>query len=83
VRGTRPEVVRFIRDNLRSITAPTQVIWGRDDPIVPLTHASLARQGIPDARLTVFDACGHIPQLECAAQFNAVVCEFLGHDTNP
>ena len=73
LRGTRTDMVRFTCDNLHSITAPTQVIWGRDDSIVPLAHAYVARQEIPGARLTVFDACGHIPQLECVAQFNAVV----------
>lgn len=78
LRGTRPEMVRFTCDNLHDITAPTQIVWGRDDPIVPLAQAYVARQEIPGARLAVFDACGHIPQLECVARFNAVVAGFLG-----
>ena len=81
LRGTRSDMVRFTCANLHSITAPTQVIWGRDDPIVPLAHAYVARREIPGARLTVIDACGHIPQLECVAQFNTVVSEFLGRCT--
>jgi pimeloyl-ACP methyl ester carboxylesterase len=84
LRGMRSDIVRFTRDNLRHIAAPTQVIWGRDDPIVPLAHSHVARREIRGARLSVFDACGHVPQLECVAQFNAVVSEFLGlKETTP
>ncbi len=83
LRGQRVDLLRFVLDNFRSITAPTLVVWGREDAIFPLAHAYVAERGIPNARLAVFDSCGHLPMLECAAAFNAVVSEFLRKDQTP
>jgi 4,5:9,10-diseco-3-hydroxy-5,9,17-trioxoandrosta-1(10),2-diene-4-oate hydrolase len=75
--GLRHDIVRPIRDNLHAISAPTLIIWGRQDRILPVAHAHAARERIPSARLRVLDSCGHLPQLECPEAFNALVSEFL------
>ncbi|MGI5133027.1 alpha/beta fold hydrolase [Pseudonocardia sp. CA-107938] len=49
---------------LPAITVPTSVVWGAADRIVPLAHGAAYANAIPDARLTVLDAAGHLPQLE-------------------
>lgn len=52
-----------LRAALGRLTVPVQVIWGRDDRILPATHAG----GLPPSvRVTLLDACGHLPQLERA-----------------
>jgi len=76
-RGIRPEFIRPIVENLSSIKAPTLIIWGEQDPIFPVDQAQVALKGIPDARLTVFGRCGHIPYLEHPNKFNSLVKEFL------
>lgn len=63
--------------NLSSIQKPTLVIWGRDDRLVPVTHAEVAAKGLPHAQLQIFEHCGHTPRLEYAAEFNRLVLEFL------
>ena len=75
--GVRPEVYQPIVDRLCTITAPTLVVWGNQDRILPVAHAQIAMQHLPNARLQLFDACGHWSHFEKAAEFNNVVSEFL------
>ena len=77
LRGMRDDVVRDIVDNLAGITAPTLIIWGRQDAIIPVAYAQVAQQGIPNSRLHIFDRCGHIPQREHPDEFNTLVLDFL------
>ncbi len=44
---------------LHRIEAPTLVLAGEDDPIIPLANARLLADRIPNARLRTFD-CGHL-----------------------
>jgi pimeloyl-ACP methyl ester carboxylesterase len=63
---------------LRHIKTPTLIVWGQQDKLIPVRHGRRAAQLIPDARLVVFDPCGHLPMLEYPAEFNRAVLEFLG-----
>ena len=47
------------RKQLRGITAPTLVIHGADDPLVPLAAGRDTAQHIPGAALLVIDGMGH------------------------
>jgi pimeloyl-ACP methyl ester carboxylesterase len=76
-RGVKPIVLDEIRDAARAIHAPTLIIWGRQDRVVPVAHAEIARQHIPHARLHIFDRCGHAPMIEKADEFNRLVSEFV------
>jgi 4,5:9,10-diseco-3-hydroxy-5,9,17-trioxoandrosta-1(10),2-diene-4-oate hydrolase len=75
--GLHDDIVRPIVDNLYTISAPTLVVWGRQDRILPLAHAHAAKKRIPNAQLRILDSCGHLPQLECPEAFNALVSKFL------
>jgi 4,5:9,10-diseco-3-hydroxy-5,9,17-trioxoandrosta-1(10),2-diene-4-oate hydrolase len=79
LRGMKDEVLAPIRDNLGQITAPTLVVWGQQDSLMPADHARVAQAGIPGAQVHIFDRCGHMPQMEHPADFNALVGEFLAH----
>ena len=61
---------------------PVLIIWGARDPIIPAHHGEHAHELIPGSRLEVFDAVGHLPQLEAPARFVAVLEQFLS-DTEP
>ena len=78
LRGTRASIVQSILDKLATIAAPTLIVWGQQDRVLPVAHAYEAEKRLPNARLHVFDPCGHLPQLERAEEFNALVLEFLG-----
>ena len=63
---------------LSAIKQPVLIVWGREDGLT-----SLAREGekfkreLPAAQFVVFDQCGHVPQVEKAAEFNAALLKFL------
>ena len=63
---------------LHEIAQPTLVLWGENDPIIPLAHAHRAASRMPNARLHVFPACGHVPPWEYPGEFAERVLSFLG-----
>ena len=63
------------RDQLVKITAPTLVLAGRDDLLVPLGYAEELVAGIQGAQLIVLDS-GHLVLSEAAYRFNKSVLEF-------
>ena len=61
---------------------PVLIVWGARDPIIPVHHGERAHEAIPGSRLEVFDAVGHLPQLEAPARFVSVLERFL-EETEP
>jgi pimeloyl-ACP methyl ester carboxylesterase len=66
-----------IRDRLGEIAAPTLVVWGDDDPLVPVRDAWEFGELIPDARVVVYEDTGHVAMLERPEAFNGLVRQFL------
>jgi pimeloyl-ACP methyl ester carboxylesterase len=75
--GQRGKLIKEIISRLGEITAPTLVVWGQQDRLLPVAHAHVAAAKIPGARLEIFDRCGHMPQLEYPERFNKLVLDFL------
>jgi pimeloyl-ACP methyl ester carboxylesterase len=63
---------------LPRVTAPTLVVWGREDRIVPLACGEQYCDLLPAATLRVLDRCGHLPPIERPDEFARLVLEFLG-----
>jgi pimeloyl-ACP methyl ester carboxylesterase len=61
---------------MAQIRVPTLLIWGDRDELIPLEHGHAAARAIPGARLVVLNDIGHIPSVECPAEFARVVDEF-------
>lgn len=59
------------------IEAPTLIIWGAQDPVIPVAHAHIAHRVIKNSQLHIFDHCGHVPQIEMPEEFNQLVLDFL------
>jgi pimeloyl-ACP methyl ester carboxylesterase len=62
---------------LRRITAPTLVLWGRDDRVTPLDGALVPMRLIPKCELHVFYNCGHWAMIERKDEFENVVMAFF------
>jgi pimeloyl-ACP methyl ester carboxylesterase len=62
---------------LAEVQAPTLIIHGRDDRIIPLSTSLKLLKTIKHAQLHVFGECGHWTQIEYAAEFNRLVRDFL------
>ena len=74
-RGVRPG--QQLGEITRNITAPTLVIWGSRDRIIPPAHAQLANDAIPHAQVAIMEEVGHVPQLEAPERFTELVLGFL------
>ena len=61
--------VESLVDDLGKITLPVQIIWGMKDAIIPASHA----KALPNARIEIIDAAGHMAQLEAAGRVNELV----------
>jgi pimeloyl-ACP methyl ester carboxylesterase len=64
-------------EQVRGIATPALLVHGREDKVVPPAVSWTMVNLLPDADLHVFARCGHWTQIERAAEFNAVVGEFL------
>jgi pimeloyl-ACP methyl ester carboxylesterase len=56
---------------------PTLLIWGTDDPIIPVEHGRAAVERIPGSRLVEFPGAGHWPQLDDPERFVAEITKFV------
>jgi pimeloyl-ACP methyl ester carboxylesterase len=57
---------------------PTLILWGRQDPVVPLSAGELYNKKIAGSKLVTFDQCGHMPEVEKSDDFIREVSNFLG-----
>ncbi len=73
----RPTLVAAVREDLSPLasrlTLPTLIVWGSDDPELPLRpHAERLHRLVRGSELVVFQGSGHFPFLDQAARFAAV-----------
>ena len=60
-----------------AITVPKLMIWGRHDGLVPSDHARAFARVHPEAHVHVLEDCGHYPQIEFPAKFNALLRRWI------
>ncbi len=80
-RGLKPHMLQDVRDESYQIRAPTLLVWGKQDRVVPIEHMYVAQEKIPHAQTVVFDNCGHAPQIEHPEKFNELVRDFVLRET--
>ena len=56
---------------------PTLIVWGAQDPFIPVEHAVASHAAIPGSRLEIFEDVGHFPHCEAAARFAEVLVDFM------
>ena len=62
---------------LSAVKSPTLIVWGREDKLTPLAGGERFKKEIAGSQLAVIDKCGHVPQIEKAAEFNGIILGFL------
>lgn len=65
------------REQLQRITAPTLLVWGDHDALVPLRYGEMMHELIPDSRLVVLEGASHVAMWDEPAGFNREVGAFL------
>jgi pimeloyl-ACP methyl ester carboxylesterase len=56
---------------------PSLIIWGAQDPLIPVEHATAAHRELPDSRLEIFEDAGHFPQLHEPVRFAHTLIDFI------
>jgi pimeloyl-ACP methyl ester carboxylesterase len=66
-----------ISDRLPHITAPTLVLTGSNDPIVPPSQSHLIAGRVPNCELVILEGAGHLLMAERPLQFNDAITNWL------
>jgi pimeloyl-ACP methyl ester carboxylesterase len=72
-----PIADRGLARRLPYVDAPTLVVNGAKDGVVPVSHAQEIARLVPNAELAIIENAGHYPMFEQPEQFLSVVTEFL------
>jgi len=67
---------RGLERRLPRIAAPTLIVWGADDRLVPPLYAKLFAERIPGARLEMLDRVGHLIGLERPEPYAELLIRF-------
>ena len=78
--AARELVTTDISPKLAQIRAPTLVVWGEHDSVIPLELGRQLGERLPGARFTVIPRAGHNPMWDAPEAFNRVVVDFLAAD---
>jgi len=68
---------RGLSRRLRRITAPTLLVWGAEDALVPAGYADDFAAGIADTATVIVPGAGHLPTVENPDPTLAAITEFL------
>lgn len=76
--ATSKSAVRHnLGDNLHNISAPTLLIWGKEDQITPAFVGEKFHELIKNSELIFVNECGHAPMMEHPELFNQYLETFL------
>ena len=80
-RAARDLLAEDVRGDLRNIEAPTLLVWGDNDPLIPPAVGDLLREEIPDSHLLLLQKAGHVPMFDQPKEFDAALLAFLAGES--
>ncbi|KAF3697023.1 Monoacylglycerol lipase ABHD6 [Channa argus] len=66
-----------LQEHLHLITAPLQVIWGKQDQVVDVSGAAVIAEVVPGCRVDLLDNCGHSVVMERPCRTAKLILEFI------
>uniref|UniRef100_A0A3Q3WJV8 AB hydrolase-1 domain-containing protein n=1 Tax=Mola mola TaxID=94237 RepID=A0A3Q3WJV8_MOLML len=66
-----------LQENLHLITAPVQVIWGKEDEVLHVSGTAALQAALPSCQLDLLDDCGHSVTLERPRKAAELIMDFL------
>ena len=76
VAGTRV-MLGDMREMMHAIRVPTLLVWGENDPLVPLQFGEAMQQEIEGSRLVVIPRAAHVAMWDAPEEFNRIALEFF------
>lgn len=71
------ESVFLLHNSLHLITAPVQVIWGKEDQVLHVSGTAVLQAGLKDSKVELLDNCGHAIALELPRRAADIIVDFL------
>ena len=75
--AARAVVATDLRLDLPLVEAPTLVVLGERDLLIPAWHGEELARSLSDARVVVLDGAGHVPMVDVPEEFSRSLLEFL------
>ena len=73
-----------MRERMHSLRMPTLLVWGENDPLVPLVYGEAMQQEIAGSRLVVIPRAAHVAMWDAPQEFNRVAVQFFDEvETQP
>lgn len=66
-----------VEQDLNRINAPTLIIWGAEDTLIPLEAGRKINALIKNSKLIVIEKCGHLPQEEAPQRVVNEITDFI------
>ncbi|MEQ9519243.1 MAG: alpha/beta hydrolase [Parvibaculum sp.] len=66
-----------LKDDLANVNLPALILWGANDPLIPVANAHLMVDALPNAKLVIYENVGHIAMEEVPEQSAADVRAFM------
>ncbi|MBV8515951.1 MAG: alpha/beta fold hydrolase [Acidobacteria bacterium] len=76
VAGTRV-LLGDLREDLHALRVPALLVWGEDDPLVPLVYGEAMQRAIEGSRLVVLPRAAHVPMWDAPEAFNDAALAFF------
>ena len=75
---TWPIADKGLKKRIHRIKAPTLIVWGDKDGLIPPVYGPLFQKSIRGAQLVTIPNAGHVPMVEQPDAFIQAVTAFLG-----
>ncbi len=77
IAATRSILASDLSEKLGRIAAPTLVLWGANDPLIPADTGRELTNALRDGRFEIVEGAGHSPMWERPERFTALVRQFV------
>ena len=64
----------LLADRLTNPAIPVQIIWGREDQIIPVSHVDSVSDALT---VSIIDNAGHMVHMESPAEINQILIDFI------
>jgi len=76
-----PADLNELSKRYNKIDVPALIIWGAEDEVIPVEIGMRLAKALANARIKVFQECGHVPQEELPEEMLQVIENFLDDKT--
>jgi pimeloyl-ACP methyl ester carboxylesterase len=74
---TRDLIALDVQEEIQAVSAPTLLVWGENDTLVPSSLAYILHKEIAHSSLIMLKRAGHVCMYDCYHDFNTAILMFL------